>query len=406
MARSKEALLSAQRLAKVAEDATWRTVVVLSFLVSVTKSGPLGTMLPQSLWNTLQFGPIIAATIVLGLLPGRSQSRKSDRALLSSMAAFVIVALLSTFVSIAPGRTIAQVGLLALMTLFLVLTYARRWNRRSVLNIDLLTIYLAICVVQLSGLVALAVGAKWALGPYSRFTGLLSNANYAGMQSAVVLVLGCHLLTVWAGRRRALIAVGMAALLIALILSGSRGSMIAVVVGVALFLVLTRKWRSLAAGLTVLTVGAGILAFFFPEVLSRVQAGDPTSGRVGIYESMVGNWLTSPFLGTGFRTTELLPGTNGLAGHNIFLSVLTETGIIGLLAFLAVLAAVVFSGRQGTMAGAAAAVIVVELTESSIYGWGGPTALVSWLVLLSFAALRHLPAPKTPESLYQDLSAN
>lgn len=370
--------------------ATWRPAVVVSILVSVLKSGSFSAVLPQAAWGALQFAPLLLPTATLTLLKPSGRLGRSDRVLTWGLAAFLVAAFLSTIVSVAPITTIAQVGILALMTSFLALTYTRRWGDLQTLDVDLLSVYVTVCAVQIAGLVALVAGASWALGPYSRFVGFLSNANYEGMLSAVAVVLACYLLVVWNGRRRVWIALGIIPLLIDLMLSGSRGSLIAAAIGSFVFLVLIRMWRTLIVVVAALAVGAMALGAVAPNMLDRVEQNDLTSGRLQIYAAMIRNWLTSPVLGTGFRTTSLLPGTAGLAGHNIFLSVLTETGIVGFIAFLSILIMIFVQGRGGALAGAAVTVLGIEMTESSIYGWGGPTALTSWLVMLSYAAVYRL----------------
>lgn len=373
-------------------DLVWRVAVVVSFGASILKSGGLGGILGQLEWNILQFGPILLATVSIASQRDRAILRKGDSVLAWALAAFVAAALLSTISSISRQTTIFQSGILALMTAFVVLTFTRRWNRRECVESDLLLIFAVIVANQFLGLSAGILGAKWAVGDYSRFVGTLSNANYAGMLSATGLAIGFYFVLRMRGRYRFGIGSAMAILVISLLWSGSRGSVVAVCVGAVLVLVLLRAWRVLAASLVVLAaLVAGFLAFA-PALLSRVSSGDLTSGRVAIYEAMLRNWAHSPILGTGFRTTELIPGNNGLAGHDIFLSVLSETGVVGILAFLLTLVAVVVCGRRNTLAGAAATVVGIELTESSIYGWGGPTATLAWLVLIGYAALGRFTA--------------
>ena len=374
-------------VAALSSDPVWRTCVTLSFAVSIAKSGALGGILQQFEWNVLQFGPILVAIVWMILSNDSPALRKADRFLIWAMVAVVATAVLSTIFSVSPATTIYQSGVLAILTAFLLLTTMKRWDRRERIDSDLVLIFAIVSLNQLFGLCAAALGAKWALGDYSRFVGTLSNANYAGMLSAVALAIGIHLVTLKRGAFRIVIGVGMAILAVAMLWSGSRGSLLAVVLGTVLVLGLRRAWRTLIALLLIIVAAAAAIVVFMPGILSRVSNSDLTSGRVEIYESMIRNWLQRPVLGTGFRTAQLLPGNEGLAGHNIFLSVLTETGVLGFISFLAVLVAVCLCGRGNSMAGAAATVIIIELTESSIYGWGGPTSTISWLALMSYAAL-------------------
>ena len=69
---------------------------------------------------------------------------------------------------------------------------------------------------------------------------------------------------------------------------------------------------------------------------------------------------------------------------------LTETGLLGALLFACLMIAVLVAsrGRKASrpLLVVAVTVAAVELTESSMYGWGGPTALTEWLMVLAFAA--------------------
>ncbi len=117
-----------------------------------------------------------------------------------------------------------------------------------------------------------------------------------------------------------------------------------------------------------------------------------TSLRAGeIYQNLLNVFQQSPWTGTGYRSVEeLTPGISGLTAHNIYLSALTETGLFGAFFFLGPALSVVVASRRGKegrpLLAAVVTIAAIELTESSIHGWGGPTALIAWVLILAFAA--------------------
>lgn len=375
----------------------WRTMVGTSLLVSVLRSGPTSTLLNENSWYVLQFGPIFLATI--GLLPKKQgRIRNSDQAVILFMSLFAAAALATNFTTLAPSATLPQSILLAVMTAFLLLTYVRRWSVPAQLRGDVSMVFLLIALVQLVGLGAVLAGQAWPFDPdYGRFRGMYSNANYAGMMSAIGIAVGIYLLRT--SRHRSLILASMAFLIVAMLLSGSRGALLALAVA-GLTLTLSGTERRVLIPLSVL---AGVVFIFAmvikPALLDPLDkfflrdgaSPDITSGRLQIYQQLLDLFQKSPWTGTGYRSIEeVKPGAPGLAAHNIYLSVLTETGLYGTLFFAALGVSVLVASQCGRKGRPLLVVVVtiatVELTESSIYGWGGPSALTAWILILAFAA--------------------
>ena len=387
----------------------WRSAVTVSFAASVLRSSDALPEMGDALWYPVQFGPILAAAAALFFFSSKPEDQRSvDRWIVYGLAGFVVVAAAG---SVTTGSVTSQqqVALLVLMSVFLGLTFTRRWSDdRHKLYGDMALLFALISIAQVVGLAANAAGLEWATDPdYGRFRGLFSNANYAGVLSAIALPLAVRFWVSTRGSARLAVATATTALVGAMLLSGSRGAILAAVVGflVASYSPLARRflgWAAAVAGVGALIAWLANPGALAPltEFFGRDTNGvDITSGRTEIYGELLDRWGLNPLLGTGYRTTEELSAVGsqtGLAGHNIYLSVLAETGLIGAVVFLLLLA---FIFRAGTgqaatraIAGAAVAVAVVELTESSIYGWGGPTALMAWLVLLGYSASARFPA--------------
>ncbi|GAB3800080.1 hypothetical protein GCM10028798_14050 [Humibacter antri] len=374
----------------------WRTMVATSVAVSVLRSGPMLPFLNGSIWYALQFGPLVIAAGITIFSSKAAPSRRVDRALVAFLLLYAAWAIATTGFSITPGDTLSQALLLFGVTLFLVLTYTRRWVDVDVIRGDLLVLFWTLSVLQAVGVIGLLAGQSWPLDPdYGRYRGLFSNANYAGIVSAAMIMLGVYLLR-YAVRRIAIVC-ALAVLLVGMIASGSRGAILALVVGI-LVLLLARTARRV---IVPLLLSAGfiivIVVIAAPQVLTPLStffrrdpsvANDPTSGRLTIYETLLARFTKAPITGTGYHTTDAVTG--GLAAHDTYLSVLSQTGILGFVVFLSLIIAIILASRSGSaprpLVSVAVTVAVIELTESSIYGFGGPTALTFWLLVLAFAA--------------------
>jgi O-antigen ligase len=161
--------------------------------------------------------------------------------------------------------------------------------------------------------------------------------------------------TLWLG----LCALGAAILSIALLLTQSRGAWVGLMAGLACLLGLRWRWGRwvLLAGVVALGVGAWR---FWPQILGQLTPTGLTSPgtliwRVGVWERSIGYLGDVPFTGYGlgtFRAVDTLffgPGFIASGGsepvfdvgvphaHNVFLQMGFDTGIPGLLAYLAIL---------------------------------------------------------------------
>jgi O-antigen ligase len=146
--------------------------------------------------------------------------------------------------------------------------------------------------------------------------------------------------------------------LFALVLTGTRGAVLASIPTILFVLGSLRRTHGVKRAVQFGAIGLGIvtvIAFAPPEMLGRIGSAwdeltgqsDP-SGRYGAGEigGRGATWLESfealsgrPFIGVGLNAHRAAV-ENGHEAHNIYVSVLTETGIAGSLLFAGVLAAV------------------------------------------------------------------
>jgi putative inorganic carbon (HCO3(-)) transporter len=192
-----------------------------------------------------------------------------------------------------------------------------------------------------------------------------------------------------------------------LILTKSRGGYLAGAIGFTTILLYTRRTK-LALGLVVALMGVGV--WLSQDAVPR---GDAIVGRIadpGTWEFRQEVWRIAiwmigdfPFTGIGMGTfnqvaTRLypFPPTDNPGAHNLYLQVGVDLGVIGLVAFLALLAlalalanaAVRISGSNGNdplhilTIGAFASLAgycAHGLIESGV--WGTRAAIVPWLVI-------------------------
>lgn len=133
----------------------------------------------------------------------------------------------------------------------------------------------------------------------------------------------------------------------AILLSFTRGVWLSVFIATAVLIGLRRWLWSLV---TILVVGAGTwgLATVWPVLQDRLlqafQGGD--TERIWIWKANLKMWSESPWFGVGYnQNVELLPKYFNIVGapdgllishaHNQFIHILSGTGIIGLIAYLA-----------------------------------------------------------------------
>lgn len=373
----------------------WRAGLVLFIVVAIFRAR---ASVPDGLdaqLTILQFG--IALVLTLLFLPEirRHRVRRIDWTVTISMAAFLALLAFTWPLSAVPIESLSQTAIFAVMAAFVLGTYLFRWDSRDIVAGDLFAVYLAVAGAQTIGLVGYLSGLEWASGYYDRFVGLFSNANYAGMISAFTLPLVVFLV---AGANKSTQAI---ALIAALPLAGglfaslSRGALIATAVGLSLGLILVvrRLWFTICTLILGATLTAGVVAYSF-ALRSQSTSGltqdstDLTSGRFDLAATLLAQWLQAPILGHGYRASASI--TDGLEAHNLFLSILVETGIVGAICVAAVVVslAVASNGwRASTAVAASVAILVSELTESSLFGWGSPTTVVAWIVLFAPAAL-------------------
>lgn len=179
------------------------------------------------------------------------------------------------------------------------------------------------------------------------------------------------------------------AAIIGILLTASRGSLIAAVPAIFFIIMSTSRFRPVQRSLILLTLGVSIFAIQPMIPMSNIQrlSSIPDSvtksdlgGRVRLWRISVATFSEHPLLGVGsgsMNTSRQL----GSQVHNTYLSVLTELGLIGFSFFIFMLVIVVYHAAKQPkiLSGLWISVFTVWTIGSFVHTWESTKA--TWLFL-------------------------
>lgn len=185
------------------------------------------------------------------------------------------------------------------------------------------------------------------------------------------------------------------------VLSGSRGGMLATAIGLLTYLVFDRRsvvakvlliGMCVAIGATLLLttgIGGEVLSSFASRVVHLTIEKQYDSGRMILFQDSIDMWRTSPIFGVGLSGFSTF--SNKLYPHNLFLEILSEGGLIGVglfvLCLLPPIAMIVFHRRQVHSASVAAFVmyLAASMFSGDLYNSLGVFLLSMLVVVPDFA---------------------
>lgn len=188
-----------------------------------------------------------------------------------------------------------------------------------------------------------------------RLKGGLGDPNFLAAAIVPAIVLAAALMSTVRASARWLLFACIGVLVVGLAATQSRGGAVAAVGAftAALFVMPRQRTRVVAAGVGIVLVGALYFAAY-PKALDRLTAADGGSGRADIWEVAWRITAQHPAAGVGLHNFTVYspryvrqPGAlNNVdliaerphAVHNTYLELLTETGVVGLGLFLALIA--------------------------------------------------------------------
>lgn len=203
------------------------------------------------------------------------------------------------------------------------------------------------------GFEALTGGSSGQLGTRSGFEGANLN-NQAYWYGLGLVTLAWILIERWPRLRKGevLIVAGAALLAIALLKTGSRGGVLAAVIGISVMLALSLRKRNFSAfvSLVPLLAGASFWLVATSEVVvnrfGALLAGDDDGGRMSIWGPALELVTEHPWLGVGPEFAELLGAARenatgrNISSHNSYLQVALAFGIPALMLWLTLIGSV------------------------------------------------------------------
>ncbi len=295
-------------------------------------------------------GLVAFGVLLLAALAGEKLRAPSLPHLLMSL--FILWGAISYFWSMSPSSTLERLSswIQMLVSVFLIWVLAPR--RDQVLRI--LQAYLLGTVVSAGATVHSYVSGQSLY--YGRYAGANFDPNDLGLLFALSIPMSLYLAGVeWQGWRVLLYRLHLLLILSAIALTGSRGALLASLAALLFIPLASRRLpaRHKAAGLLIgmlAIAAAGILA---PDTVWKRLSGIGVEMRHGSWSSRLMVWRGGwelfhghPFLGVGagsfhvgVQRTLQLP----YVAHNTFLSVLVETGVVGLMLFLLILLSLVLA---------------------------------------------------------------
>lgn len=372
----------------------------LILMLHQTHVGFLRSVLDSARWLPfvlLGFGVLVEAAIT-----GRSGRR--FRGFDSYIVLWLLFALGSSLYSIAPSLTLGRAATLVLMyvaVFWAVWRYAARKGEENVVEL----ILLAGLVVLGGGLLLAPLLGGLAFG--QRFSGLMENPNSVGLLTALLMPLAVERsLLKRRFRDHALVAV----MIVSIVLSGSRGGMLATLLGATYVLWKARR-RVFVVGL-VGSLAATVLVLMSPREREAEMVVDPYlraetlatgSGRVEVLPIAMRIIKEKPVLGHGFGTEDLLFQAYGYDPesflqhtgsylHNSYLGMTAQMGLVGAVTFFLPLAFFAYRrlrsslgsvglGLTHALEGTLIAALVACFFESWIYSMGNSQAFPFWVCL-------------------------
>lgn len=362
---------------------------------------PMNSLRP--IGGSITVSDLLLATGFLLLTPA-ILSRRAQVPMAFAMGAvlLLVLAVVSSLLSADPAGSLAVMLRLMIAAALMPLLFML-WRPAPSLVPALAWSYVA--GQTLNTLAALAEGPD---GGNNRYAGLTVHPNAMALSGLMAAMLCLYL---WhASTRRWLVLLAGGVAVWSVLLSGSRGTLLALVLIAILYPLVERSTASALTivGAAVLTIPAlGLIAAALGDqgtALTRLledgsaEAGSDTKRMTELQEA-VERFGSAPVFGHGFDENTLLP-------HNIYLEVAIAVGVVGLAAWLVLLSpfvGVLFSSSPHRRLGyTALAYLAYGMTQPTLWERNLWAALCLALVATAATRLPEDP-PETPEAPRDDV---
>lgn len=342
------------------------TAFVLEFSLGVSISSVPGL----SLKNILIYGLLLALFIVNHSLDEPIIARNRVNIPIVLFMLYCLASLLTTTMfKVVPdysmtGELILLKSYMDPYVLFIV-AYSAIHDEKSIKSMLLalvVTMAVFVAITILSSFDILAVSRATVDERWGRTRGAFAESNqFAAYLVAFLPLLAAFMMTARSMLVRALLAGILLVTLYVLLLSGSRGGLLALFIGAGVYYLLYSRHtlpKSLmnlimvyAAGLLVM----GLVFFTLPDQTAHglllklsgkftdVTETDYSSGRLENWGAALKLFMHSPLFGTGWRTYIPLVGWNS---HNDYILFLVTTGVVGLYLFVLIYVRILKSAME------------------------------------------------------------
>jgi len=338
----------------------WFVLATLAIrtVVDLEKAGPTTNVVsgaPTSVGGSgLAASALAVLFIVTSVLWLLAQRRAGHRFPMTpadaAFAVFVLACLLSTIGSVNRIATLTEVTrIVAAVLMFVVL-------ERLLVDLGAVRRVLVACYVSLIpaiglGLVQSLSGGSFTSGGVSRIVGTFLHPNTFGFFLSMFMLMSIALYRHVQTRTRLLLGLVVLVCGGLLVLTYSRGSWVAFVVGLVIIGVFqSRAVFAWMIGGVVVVIG------LLPSVVARVTdvttadtatgaASNSLTWRFQYWLDVIGLNRDNPVTGIGLKGTRYITDQSK-APHNDFLRAYAETGLLGLLAFLLVVLAIIGIARR------------------------------------------------------------
>jgi len=332
------------------------------------------------------------------------------RLLIAGLGLAAAIAATSSIWSVVPVWTAQQSAALATLAAITYSLATRRWAAEpDLIHGDLAVAFWILTMMFGAGIVANLAHAQFTQVYGGRYEGLINNPNMLALLCLLAIPLGWHL---YQHSRRILYLAGSIPGVVSLFMAQSRTAILGLGLGLCWLLLRSGAAKSLrfaalsATALLLLflsgaatTIAASPLATQISARFTDDPGGDALNGRPLAWSEALRLWAQQPALGFGYASGPSLFQHLRQIGqltfardvvHNSYLQWLLETGVIGLPALALMLAACGSALVRAASPGLTwliASGLLLQLTESAMFGTGQAYPFVFWLAVTAACVL-------------------
>lgn len=267
----------------------------------------------------------------------------------------IIISLISIIYSIEKDYTIRyDICLLLIISLKIILSNFKKF-RKNIINVLIIfsSVHVIATIVYMIFPEMIQTICKAILTPsayvynislmnYGANPGICSEHGFNAFCITVFLNI-FYVKSIYNSRNKVFNFMMLGAGIIALLATGKRGLLIANMISMIILLIMVnienkKKLKRLLFYIIGFFIILKVISYIpatqivFERFKDLDETGNTLNGREVFYEQMLENIKENTILGSGAKTTEVLTGGND--GHNIYLQILSELGIIGMIVYL------------------------------------------------------------------------